>query len=81
MPKASSKPKSTTTKLNKIISKFENTNAKLEGLDRKMDMLIVIELAKCGLNRKEVADVLEVSEDTIERMLPFGKIKQQLGKD
>jgi len=81
MPKAKSKPQNTTAKLNKIIARFDNINRKLESLDRKADLVIVIELAKCGLTRKEVADVLEVSEDTIERMLPFGRIKQQLSKD
>jgi DNA-binding NarL/FixJ family response regulator len=42
---------------------------------RRLDVLVVIHLAKSGLTLKEIADVLEVSEDTIERMLPFKKLK------
>jgi orotate phosphoribosyltransferase-like protein len=42
---------------------------------RRLDVLVVIHLAKSCLTLKEIADVLEVSEDTIERMLPFKKLK------
>lgn len=47
-----------------------------EELVKKLDMMITIELAKVGLNRKEVAEALHTSEKTIERMLPFSKIKK-----
>lgn len=66
-----------TTNLNltKLVKQSQALNTKMENVDKKLDMLIVIQLAKCGLNRVEVAKVLGVSEDTIERMVPFGKIK------
>lgn len=57
------------------------SNPQLDRISKKLDTLIVIELIKCGLTRKEIADVLEVSEDTVERMLPFRKIKANLGKE
>jgi hypothetical protein len=50
-------------------------NDKLEKINKKLDILIAIELAKSGLPRKEVAAVLDVSEKTIERMIPFEKLK------
>lgn len=76
-----SSSRSTTTKLNKIINQSQNINAKLDNVNRKLDILIVIELARSGLNLSEVANILGVSEDTIERMLPFRKLKQKLGKE
>jgi DNA-binding NarL/FixJ family response regulator len=42
---------------------------------RRLDMLLIIQLAKSGLTLKEISKALNVSEDTIERMLPFKKIK------
>ena len=80
-PKSSSKAQNTTAKLNKITKQFQNANGKLESITKKIDILIVIELAKFGLTRKEVAEVLEVSEKTIERMVPFEKIKQKRVKN
>ena len=50
---------------------------KLDKIAKKLDIVIVVQLAKCGLTRKEIADVLKVSEKTIERMLPFEKLKQK----
>ncbi|MEM3576885.1 MAG: helix-turn-helix domain-containing protein [Candidatus Bathyarchaeia archaeon] len=52
-------------------------NKKIEKVNKKLDMIIVILLAKSGFTRKEVADVLKVSEKTIERMLPFEKLKKR----
>ena len=45
-------------------------------LTKKLDMLIAIELAKAGLSRAEVAEALDTSEKSIERMFPFNKIKK-----
>ena len=45
-------------------------------LIKKLDTLIAIELAKSGLTRKEVAEALDTSEKTIERMFPFNKLKK-----
>jgi DNA-binding transcriptional regulator LsrR (DeoR family) len=50
---------------------------KLGYIAKRLDMITVILLAKSGLTRKEIADVLGVSEKTIERMLPFEKLKQK----
>jgi DNA-binding NarL/FixJ family response regulator len=50
---------------------------KLRYITKRLDMITVILLAKSGLTRKEIAGVLGVSEKTIERMLPFEKIKQK----
>ena len=59
----------------RIITKNPEVNQLLKKLQRNLDILIAIQLAKSGLSRKEVADVLEVSEKTVERMIPFGKIR------
>jgi orotate phosphoribosyltransferase-like protein len=57
------------------------TNKKLDELLKKLDILVVVQLAKCGLTRKEIAKVLDISEDTIERMLPFRKLKAKGQKE
>jgi len=58
-------------------AKSSDSNRKLNEILRRLDILIVILLAKSGLTRKETADVLGVSEKTIERMLPFAKLSQK----
>jgi len=42
---------------------------------RRLDMLLIIQLAQSGLTLKDISKVLNTSEDTIERMLPFKKLK------
>lgn len=42
---------------------------------RRLDMLLIIQLAQSGLTLKEISKALNMSEDTIERMLPFKKLK------
>ncbi len=59
----------------------KTTNRKLDEVLKKLDILIVVHLANSGLTRKEIADVLGVSEDTIERMLPFRKLKPKRRKE
>ena len=49
---------------------------KLDKICKRLDMIVVILLAKSGLKRKEIADILGISEKTIQRMLPFKEIKQ-----
>ena len=39
-----------------------------EMLERKMDMIAAILLARSGVTRKDVAEILGISEKTIERM-------------
>jgi len=50
-------------------------NRKLDEILKKLDVLVIIQLAKSGLTLKETSKVLGISEDTIERMLPFRKLK------
>lgn len=49
---------------------------RLDKIAKRLDMIVVILLARSGVNRKEIADILGMSEKTIERMLPFRQIKQ-----
>jgi len=50
---------------------------KLDKIARRLDMIVVILLAKSGLKLKEIADILGISERTIQNWLPFRKIKQK----
>jgi len=56
-------------------------NKKLDEILKKLDILVVVHLANSGLTRKEIAEVLGVSEDTIERMLPFRELKPKRHKE
>jgi DNA-binding NarL/FixJ family response regulator len=57
--------------------KRSNSDRKLNEILRRLDILVVVQLANSGFTRKEIADVLKVSEKTIERMLPFAKLSQR----
>lgn len=59
------------------MSANKNLNEKLSQLNKKLDIIVVALLAKSGLTRKEIADVLGISEKTIERMVPFEKLEQK----
>lgn len=59
----------------------KTANKRLDEVLRKLDILIIVHLANSGLTRKEIAGVLGVSEDTIERMLPFRKLKPKRHKE
>jgi len=59
----------------------KNINSNLEKLLKKVDILIVVQLANSGLTLKEIAKTLDISEDTIERMLPFRKLKPKRHKE
>jgi DNA-binding NarL/FixJ family response regulator len=48
-----------------------------EELTKKLDILIVIQLANAGLGKGEIASVIGTSEKTIQRMLPFNKVKKK----
>jgi len=50
---------------------------KLDKITKRLDMIVVILLAKSSLKRIEIAEILGISEKTIERMIPFRKIKQK----
>ena len=51
-------------------------NEALNKISRKLDIIAVILLANSGLTRKEIAEVLEVSEKAIQRLVPISKIKR-----
>lgn len=57
--------------------KEKNEKQLLGEINNKLDKLIAILLADAGLNRKEVAESLKVSEKTVERMFPFNKVKKK----
>ncbi|MGB9756163.1 MAG: helix-turn-helix domain-containing protein [Candidatus Bathyarchaeales archaeon] len=58
-------------------TKLNRSDSKIDKIIRRLDLLAIILLAKSGLTRKEIADVLGISEKTIERMLPFSKISKR----
>jgi DNA-binding transcriptional regulator LsrR (DeoR family) len=58
-------------------TKLNRSGSKIDKIIRRLDLLAIILLAKSGLTRKEIADVLGISEKTIERMLPFSKISKR----
>lgn len=51
------------------------SNKNLDEILKRLDMLTIVQLAKSGLTLKETAKALGISEDTIERMVPFKKLK------
>jgi transposase len=48
----------------------------LEQINKKLDIILVIMLAKSGVNQSEIAKIVGISERTIRRWLPFKQIKQ-----
>jgi DNA-directed RNA polymerase specialized sigma subunit len=54
---------------------MSDSDRKLGEILRRLDVLVIIQLAKSGLTLKETAKVLDISEDTIERILPFKRLK------
>ena len=55
----------------------ESLKRKLDKIIKRLDMILVVLLAKSGLKLNEIAEILGISERTIRRMLPFRKIKQK----
>lgn len=53
----------------------KSTNERLDKIIKRLDIITVILLVKSGLTRKEIAEILEVSEKTIERLISVSKIK------
>lgn len=54
----------------------KNTRETLERIAKRLDMILVILLAKSGVNQKEIAKIIGVTDRTIRNWLPFGLIKQ-----
>lgn len=56
----------------------KNQNEQFRIISNKLDRITVILLAQSGLKQKEIAEIFEVSEKTIERMFSghFNKIKR-----
>lgn len=54
----------------------DNKGDTLEKIAKRLDMILVILLAKSGVNQKEIADILGISERTIRNWLPFRQIKK-----
>lgn len=54
---------------------------KLDKIGKRLDMIIIILLARSGLSQKEIADIIGISERTIRNMLPFRQIKQTLKEE
>lgn len=50
----------------------------IKNLVNKIDILIIIELAKCGLPKKQIAKVLKISDNTIDKILPYNELKKNL---
>jgi len=55
----------------------ESLKRKLDKIVKRLDMILVVLLAKSGLKLNEIAEILGISERTIQRMLPFRRIKQK----
>ena len=58
-------------------TKGKSMEKRLDKIAKRLDMIVVILLARSGLKRKEIADILGVSEKTVERMLPFREISKR----
>lgn len=64
---------------------MSKTRDKTEQTSKQLDLIAAILLAQSGLTRKEIAEVLDVSEKTIERMFSgnlnkLGRIKDEKSK-
>ncbi|MEM5835324.1 MAG: helix-turn-helix domain-containing protein [Candidatus Aenigmatarchaeota archaeon] len=48
----------------------------LKKLNKKLDVILVVQLAAIGLKLKEISKVIGVSERTIQRWVPFKKLSK-----
>jgi transposase len=53
---------------------------RLDKVIKRLDVVTVILLANSGLTRKDIAQILGVSEKTIERLVSISKIRRAKGK-
>ena len=54
----------------------KHTKETLEKIAKNLDMILVILLAKSGVKKSEIAEIIGISERTITNWLPFRQIKQ-----
>lgn len=57
-------------------TKDESLGKKLDIIAKKLDMILVILLAKSGVKQKKIADILGISDRTIRKWLPFREIQK-----
>jgi DNA-directed RNA polymerase specialized sigma subunit len=62
-------------------TKEKSTDKLLNEISKKLSIIIVALLARSELTEKEIADILKISEDTIERMVPFKKLRPKGHKE
>jgi hypothetical protein len=53
----------------------------LDRISKQLDTLIALSLVKSGLDKKEIADYFGVSEKTIQRLIPYNKLKKKKNVD
>lgn len=54
----------------------KNIGETLDKIAKRLDMILVILLAKSGVNQSDIAKIIGTTERTIRRWLPFRQIKQ-----
>ena len=54
----------------------KNIGETLDKIAKRLDMILVILLAKSGVNQSEIAKIIGTTERTIRNWLPFRQIKQ-----
>jgi len=54
----------------------KNVKETLDKIAKRLDMILVILLAKSGVNQSEIAKIIGTTERTIRNWLPFRQIKQ-----
>jgi len=57
-------------------TKDKSLGNKLDNIAKKLDMILVILLAKSGVKQKEIADNLGISDRTIRKWLPFRELQK-----
>jgi len=61
--------------------KDKSLGNKLDNIIRKLDMILVILLAKSGVKQKKIAEILGISDRTIRKWLPFKEIQTNWDKE
>ena len=54
----------------------KNVGETLDKIAKRLDMILVILLAKSGVSQSEIAKIIGISERTIRRWLPFREIQR-----